>query len=365
MENKRLDYFLSVLSPTGYSGYYNNLLKNEQGDVVLLKGTPGCGKSTLMKKIATYLLEKGQTVECIHCSLSPSSLDGVLCENYDFSMIDATPPHEIEPKYPIAYEQIMPLYYCLNAKKISVHRKEIIEKYTEKALLCDRALRYMAAAGSLLSDTKRTALTFTDIIKTQEFAKVISRKYLPCESKKNHTKPLESKRFLSALTQDGFIFYEQTIKKLAKNIMVLHDDYGCAAKHILCEVRKHALAKNIKIISCYCSMSPNDKIEHIIFPDLSFAIVTCNIYHGCTIKKDATTNVRNIHCERFCNKQSLALRKKRLQFNKKASKELLNQAQELLCAVGKCHAQIEQYYINAADFTIQNRAYEKIISQFE
>ncbi len=389
MNNLQLNYFLGVLSPAGYAGYHGSELLNYSKDVVLLKGTPGCGKSTLIKKVAQYFTDENCTVECIHCALSPNSLDGVICDKYNFIMLDATAPHEIEPKYPVAYEKIMPLYYCLNAGKISAHRKEIIAKYKEKAVLYERSLRYMAASASLLSDTSRTALTFTNLAKASDFAKTLCRVYLPlrknlqseaensCAQNKpinekqstlqeqTQKSPKEKKRFLSALTGDGIVYYASTIEKLANKIIVLNDDYACASKHILEIMRKDALSKGYEVISCYCSLFAHDKIEHLILPELSLAISTSNSHHKAKFSKENNEYVRNIHCERFTNKQSLQLRKKRLHFNKKASCELLQKACEFLKDVQVCHSEIEQYYINAADFSVQGRAYNKIIAQLK
>ncbi len=389
MHNLQLDFFLGVLSPTGYAGYHGNVLSNYNKQVVLLKGTPGCGKSTLIKKIAKYFTDKNSAAECIHCALSPYSLDGVICDEHNFVMLDATAPHEIEPKYPVAYEQILPLYYCLNAEKISAQRKEIIAKYKEKAVLYDRSLRYMAASASLLSDTSRTALTFINLAKAKDFAKALCRNYLPVRKNSSdadivqsevlhknenslrslkeseHKSAKEKKRFLSAITQEGLVYYDNTIKKLANNIIVLHDEYACASKQILEIMQKDALSKNYEIISCYCSLFAHDKIEHLIIPELSLAITTSNCHHKANFTKGQNLKVRNIHCDRFANKQSLQLRKKRLQFNKKTSCELLKKVCELLKEVHTCHNEIEQYYINAADFSLQTRAYNKITAQLD
>lgn len=43
--------------------------------------------------IAAHLEEQGETVELIHCSSDPDSLDGVICGARKFSVVDATPPH--------------------------------------------------------------------------------------------------------------------------------------------------------------------------------------------------------------------------------------------------------------------------------
>ena len=94
MQQQELDFFLGALSPTGFSSYYTQVVKDaETQPSALLKAGPGCGKSTLLRRIAAHLEEQGETVELIHCSSDPDSLDGVICGARKFSVVDATPPH--------------------------------------------------------------------------------------------------------------------------------------------------------------------------------------------------------------------------------------------------------------------------------
>ena len=62
-------------------------------EFLAIVGPSGCGKSTLLRRIAAHLEEQGETVELIHCSSDPDSLDGVICGARKFSVVDATPPH--------------------------------------------------------------------------------------------------------------------------------------------------------------------------------------------------------------------------------------------------------------------------------
>ena len=75
MQQQELDFFLGALSPTGFSSYYTQVVKDAETQTsALLKAGPGCGKSTLLRRIA-------------------ASLDGVICGARKFSVVDATPPH--------------------------------------------------------------------------------------------------------------------------------------------------------------------------------------------------------------------------------------------------------------------------------
>lgn len=75
---------------------------------VLLKGRPGTGKSTLLKKLARAAKEAGFAVELYHCSLDPKSLDLVVVRELSWCVLDSTAPHEYFPERP--GDQVLDLY---------------------------------------------------------------------------------------------------------------------------------------------------------------------------------------------------------------------------------------------------------------
>ena len=61
-------YFLGANSPGGFYSLYDQLIDPAEADAVfILKGGPGCGKSTLMKRVAAAAEERGLQVEYIRC----------------------------------------------------------------------------------------------------------------------------------------------------------------------------------------------------------------------------------------------------------------------------------------------------------
>ena len=159
------------------------------------------------------------------------------------------------------------------------------------------------------------------------------------------------------MTLQGIIFYSNTIAKLADTIVVLDDEYGAASRTLLYALREEALQKGHNIVTCYCSMSPYEKIEHLFIPALRLCFVTSNSYHPIQF-----SGQRTIHCTRFCNKEGLKLRRKRLRFNKRAVDELFAQASSIQKEAKECHDALEQYYIDAVDFTFLEKAYQYLLT---
>ena len=85
--------FLGANSAQGFYSLYDQLLSGRFNDLLILKGGPGCGKSTLMRRVAEELTAAGQIPVYVHCSGDPDSLDGVLFPKLRAALVDGTAPH--------------------------------------------------------------------------------------------------------------------------------------------------------------------------------------------------------------------------------------------------------------------------------
>lgn len=87
-------FFLGANSPSGFYSLYDQLLDPAAAQrVFLLKGGAGCGKSSLMRRVAQALSDAGERVEYIRCSGDPDSLDAVIFPDLHSAIVDATAPH--------------------------------------------------------------------------------------------------------------------------------------------------------------------------------------------------------------------------------------------------------------------------------
>ncbi|WP_027398171.1 nSTAND3 domain-containing NTPase [Anaerovorax odorimutans] len=83
-------------TPEGFFSYYNYILSQREADkIICIKGGPGVGKSTFMKKIAEELLEDGYNIDFMHCSSDNNSLDGIVLRDKKIAMVDGTSPHVV------------------------------------------------------------------------------------------------------------------------------------------------------------------------------------------------------------------------------------------------------------------------------
>ena len=94
-------FFLGANSKNGFASLYDGFTDPAGGDFLwVIKGGPGCGKSTFMKRIGAAAEAAGLAAEYILCSGDPDSLDGVYFPEKRIGYADGTAPHVIEAVYP-------------------------------------------------------------------------------------------------------------------------------------------------------------------------------------------------------------------------------------------------------------------------
>ncbi len=93
---QNVNRFFGTLLPRGNVNYINRLTSGLTKRV-FIKGRPGTGKSTFLKKIRSAANDRGFSTETYLCSLDPKSLDMVIIRELGLAVFDSTPPHEIFP----------------------------------------------------------------------------------------------------------------------------------------------------------------------------------------------------------------------------------------------------------------------------
>lgn len=92
--DSQIRFYLGANSPAGFYSLYDQMLDPaEAEDIMILKGGPGCGKSSFMRRVAAAAEAKGVAVEYIQCSGDPESLDAVVFPALKTAIVDGTAPH--------------------------------------------------------------------------------------------------------------------------------------------------------------------------------------------------------------------------------------------------------------------------------
>ena len=93
----RYERFFGASTPDGSVNYIDNITEKMEKRY-FIKGRPGTGKSTFLKKLANEVQKAGFDTEVYYCSFDKNSLDMTLVPELGFCVFDSTSPHEMFPK---------------------------------------------------------------------------------------------------------------------------------------------------------------------------------------------------------------------------------------------------------------------------
>lgn len=171
-------YFSGSNSGEGFHNYFDGVIPAwvKITRYFMIKGGPGVGKSTLMKRVAAKAEEAGEEVERFYCSGDPDSLDAVRLVKHGIVFADATSPHAMDPKYPGAVEEIVNLGEQIDRSRIVKYRDEVESLTKKNKLGYGRAYAFLRAAQALEEERYREIADCVDKEKIKKQAKEIAER---------------------------------------------------------------------------------------------------------------------------------------------------------------------------------------------
>ena len=340
-------WFLGANTPGGFYSLFSELYDPEEGwRLVIVKGGPGTGKSSLMKRLAAAAEQRGFVCERIYCSSDPDSLDGVIIPRLKLSVADGTAPHVLEPRYPGVSETILDLGRFRDDAALRREADEIIALTKANAQAHRECAGFLKAAGSVENEISLLVAETLEPAKLKRFSYRLAEKV--CSAVSSGGGKI-SRRFLSAPTPQGITVFYQSFFDLCERVIVLEDAFGVAAAKILSVLAETACHAGQDVIVCPCPMRPETRTEHLLLPSLGLGVCTSNRWHPFPQAAE-----KKVNCVRFCREEALRRRKNRLHFNEKAERELLDAALQKQREAKRLHDELERRYIRAMDFDALN-----------
>lgn len=347
---QNIRFLLGSNTKRGFVPLFEELRDSENAKrLFIIKGGPGSGKSSLMKKIIMALEEKKHHIEYIHCSSDPGSLDAFIDYDSKIAMIDGTAPHIMDPKYPGAYDVIINMADCWDDRSLISHKSEvislidIISDYHKMATAC------IASAASLLDNNMKMAKPYIRLDTVNDFVSGLIKNLGGADTGR------VKRRLLSAVSVGEIVFFGETIENLADTIYVIPDMWGAASDAILSALYHGTSSSGPECFACYCSLRTPDKIDHIIYPKAGIAVTTKNSFHRLgDSKSNLITDLYRPLPE--------SLQEQLILHNNKA-KELLDIACSHIKNAKLLHDDLEAIYIKAMDFSRVEPVFERILNE--
>lgn len=346
-------YFLGGVSPLGFNSKFNSQLEEPGYYAYILKGGPGTGKSTLMKK-AAKALEDSQ-VSLYYCSSDTKSLDAVVDEDRKIIIADGTAPHVMDPVYPGVSQEIINLGHFWDSEKLRSHADAVRYLCDENQKCHARVRCYVKALGSLNGDIYTVGSDALDRVKLDAYISRLCRKSV--NAKKDGSKGRLCFRQLSAFTTEN---YKTLPLSGDYSVYLLKDDCFAGSDYFLKAVTDILINSGHDVTVSECMMHYTPVYEHIFSETAGIAFMTSGFYNKL---EDPSAAVINFG--RFYDKDVLAAKKQRLAFDRRAFSELAEEGADTLTQALAIHDELEKKYIQSIDFERLNEFTEKFIDSLK
>ena len=272
-------YFPGNNTPQGFFSYYKYILgQREANRIICIKGGPGTGKSTFMKRIGERFAKLGEDINYLHCSADEDSLDGVILKNRRIALIDGTSPHITDPVTPGAVDKIINLGEFWNEEGIALNKDEIIDLNEDCSGWYRIAYNYLNAAKSVFKSLEEI---YYKAVEDSEIYRVVADivtseygEYPIC------LRPGRQKKFFAgAITPGGLVNYLRSLLDNIQKVYLVSVPEGFSNQSFMEVLKEGAVYRGFDTEVFYCPMGPDEKIDHIIVPQLSLAFITVNEYH--------------------------------------------------------------------------------------
>ena len=338
-------FFAAANGYSGFRSYFIEVFSSKDFErIFVLKGGPGTGKSSLLRKIAAYGTENGYSCQRVLCSSDPHSLDGIIIEKNGkrFAALDGTAPHTRDADIPGAIDEIINLGENWNGDALVSNKGLILElgekkkaHYQKAYSHLHRAGRIRAVANELQSSLVRRENLITD-------AKNVAEELISSEERGKKTI-----RLCDSFGRFGLFSVDTPCKHAARSIRI--KDKGEVSYVFMSELYRN-LRKN--------------KIAMTVYPDVfdGERISSLHLHGSDTFITVSDTADADIDTEKYLISDTSP---ELLKNTEELHTLLLEEAKKHFTFASDLHFELEKIYIGAMNFTANDYFVEKIIDKVE
>lgn len=348
----------------GFYSFYDYILpQDEASRIFILKGGPGTGKSTFIKRIASDIINLGLDIECHHCSSDNDSLDGVVIPSLKVAVVDGTAPHIVDPKAPGAVDEIVNLGECWDETKLMSSRDEILKYNNRIARLFNIAYSHLKEAKIAYDEWESYMEAGIDKIRYNEILGAMLRSIFEDVSANYESPPKVRHLFASAITPGGIKNYIDTLIDSRMKSYSIEGEPGTGVKKMIQRIAQSAYEKGLFTEQFHCPFDP-DSVDMVIIPEINIAVLN--------MSKPFHYNVSKINGLRFEDRVNLnvCIQKKEiedyeveLEDAKRRFYYLIASAIEHFSQAKSMHDKVENFYKPAMDFKMIEEKRQEVLKK--
>ena len=353
--------FISANGFNGFRSHYNEVFKSESFErIFVIKGGPGTGKSSLMKKIRDRYKKENIRIESIYCSSDPSSLDGLILtrEETKIGLVDGTAPHERDAIFPGVTDEIINLGEGLEHDELFGSKHEIRRLSNYKKIAYKNGYGLLRISGEAIR-------TYHDIYPCSDiYSWAVSFCSEFIREKSARLQRDEQLGFSSAFSRFGKSVLSENLPRKRDYILRGNGFTEYAATRAL----KSALRDNNVHFSAMPSPLSDDLIDIIITPE--FKIYAHSMLRDSFIFDDGITPIPysdKTIAATFIDLPDTAYKSGDSSASMLPSiySQLLSDAARHFEEAASYHLALEKIYSTAMDFSVADRYYDYITSKID
>ncbi len=267
--------FFGGNTSNGFYSFHNYIISENRKKLYILKGMPGGGKSSLMKRIGEYLSKQGFTVEFHHCPSDPDSLDSIFITEKRIAIADGTSPHIMDPVYPGLTDEIIDLAQFIDRNMLKNYEDEIINAKSANKRAYFNAFSYLKSLRhihDIIVERNRQGVDFEGINAKTKL--IIEEIFSEKEKEIKDIVFTERHAFTAANSPKGLADYTDTVLEGIKRIYYIKGEKGTGKSTIIKKIYDEAKIRGF-ILEVYHDPTFPEKIETLNIKELD----TCITYN--------------------------------------------------------------------------------------
>lgn len=343
-------------------GFYNLFDSNLQGinRIYILKGGPGTGKSTLMKKIGAYFYDLGYSIEFIHCSSDVTSLDGVIIPDLSVAIVDGTAPHIIEPKAPGAIEEYVNLGIAWDSDLLIPHKEAILSLKQQIEKCYTETYKAFAEALVVHDEWEKIYIDEMNFDIAPAFRDFICQTLLNYEPI-NH-KAIVKHRFFGSSTPTGPVDYIEDLTKSLKKRYFIKGRPGSGKSTLLKQIAATCETLGFDIEVYHCAFDP-ESLDMVLIPPLGICFFDSTAPHEYFPTLDSD-EIIDTYAALITPGTDEKFELELTEFARRY-KETVSKGTQSLAQAKQLHDELENYYIEAINFDISQAIYVQLKHNIE
>ncbi len=335
----QIRYFLGANSCYGFRSLYGGFCPAEEGCFLhVIKGGPGCGKSSFMRRIGAAAEERGLAVEYVLCSGDPDSLDGVFIPALSLGYVDGTAPHVIEATCPGCGGTYLDLGRFYNAAALRPNTNRIMDINRIYKALYSLAYEQIAAGGALLPRRRGGLWGKEEREKIEKKVAGFAKREFPVPGGKGKVREI----FTGAVSCKGIISPAELLGEQCERLCLLDNELGLGHLYLELLLPK-ALETGVDVMVGRDALEP-ERIASLTFPELSLALC-------CGSPRDGTQELyRHIRLDTLPDRRRMADLRPALRRSARLGRDCLAMAVDTLAEAKTLHDELEAVYNGFVDF---------------